>query len=61
MRTSGSPTFGKIALITHLLQFPEDLRDIRRLVARFELSLRDVAEGLEAFSRISAAGGESLT
>ena len=43
---------GKTSLIAHLLQFPEDLRDIRRLVAGSGLSASDVSEILDACRRI---------
>ncbi|HKD18776.1 MAG TPA: hypothetical protein VKG23_13070 [Thermoanaerobaculia bacterium] len=46
---------GKVALIAHLLRFPEDLRDIRRLVAESGLSVRDVGEALDALGRIRGA------
>ena len=36
-------------LIQHLLRFPEDLRDIRRLQRRFGLSTAEVARALEAW------------
>jgi len=54
MSNADCTRYGKIALIVYLLWFPEDVRDIRRLVARFRLSAREVGEALDATCRIAA-------
>jgi hypothetical protein len=45
--------------IQHLLRFPEDLRDIRRLQRRFGLSANEVARALEAW-RTQESGAQAL-
>jgi hypothetical protein len=49
MTTEQNGALRSADLIQHLLQFPEDLRDIRRLQRRFGLSAAEVARALEAW------------
>jgi hypothetical protein len=49
MTTDQRGTVRSADLIQHLQQFPEDLRDIRRLQRRFGLSVAEVARALEAW------------
>jgi hypothetical protein len=49
-------------LVNHLARFPEDLRDIRRLQRRFELTAAEVATALEAWRTDGpGARGEELS
>lgn len=50
MTTNESSSPNRSALIRHLVRFPEDLRDIRRLQRRFRLTAIDVARALEAWT-----------
>lgn len=49
--TSEPPSSGSSALLDHLLRFPEDLRDIRRLRRRFRLSALDLSRVLAHLPR----------
>lgn len=42
-----------MALIEHLVRFPEDLRDIRRLQRRYGLTAVEVALALESLRRVA--------
>ena len=57
--TSEPPSSGSSALLEHLMRFPEDLRDIRRLRRRFRLSSLDLSRVLADLPRRddTAAGG----
>lgn len=59
MTTEQNPTPRSAEFIRHLLQFPEDLRDIRRLQRRFGLSSAEVARALEAW-RSQESGAQRL-
>lgn len=59
MTTEQNGTVRAADLIQHLLRFPEDLRDIRRLQRRFGLSSAEVARALEAW-RTHDAGASRL-
>ncbi len=43
---------GSLALANHLMQFPEDLRDIRRLQKRFRTSPAEAARALERWRTV---------
>jgi hypothetical protein len=49
MTTEQNGTVRSADLIQHLLRFPEDLRDIRRLQRRFGLTAAEVARALETW------------
>jgi hypothetical protein len=51
MREENSFTTESVAFIEHLVRFPEDLRDIRRLQRRFGLSVAEVAVALDCWRR----------
>jgi hypothetical protein len=51
MTTEENKHAGDSALVQHLLRFPEDLRDIRRLQRRFRLSSREVARALDEWPK----------
>ena len=48
MTTNESSSPNRSALIQHLVRFPEDLRDIRRLQRRFRLTAMEAARALDA-------------
>lgn len=59
MTTEQNGTVRSADLIQHLLRFPEDLRDIRRLQRRFALSTAEVARALEVW-RAHDSGAQRL-
>ena len=60
MTTEESGKLDRSALIRHLARFPEDLRDIRRLQRRFQLSALEVARALEEWSTRSPGRNQPL-
>jgi len=48
-----------IALMEHLVRFPEDLRDIRRLQRVYAMTAAEVARALESWRRATDAGDSS--
>jgi hypothetical protein len=59
MTTEQTGTARSAELLQHLLRFPEDLRDIRRLQRRFGLSSAEVSRALEAW-RTHDGGAQRL-
>jgi hypothetical protein len=51
MTTAQPPSSKSDALIEHLVRFPEDLRDIRRLQRRYAMTSKEVALALEGWRR----------
>jgi hypothetical protein len=51
MTTSKDSSTRSLAFIEHLVRFPEDLRDIRRLQRQFRLTAAEAARALEAWHR----------
>lgn len=49
--TEDNSSTKSVALIEHLVRFPEDLRDMRRLQRRFELTAAEAAVALECWRR----------
>jgi hypothetical protein len=53
MTTNEGRSPNSTALIQHLVRFPEDLRDIRRLQRRFRLTAMEAARALDAVDLIT--------
>ncbi|MEW6268456.1 MAG: hypothetical protein AB1689_04060 [Thermodesulfobacteriota bacterium] len=61
MTASAERATNSLALVHHLVRFPEDLRDIRRLQRRFRLSADEAARALEDWRRYEEERSTALS